>query len=76
MSTKTASQSRYSHHATHNGIGLRLIGEWLDLAAYYTGTDGNAWAFNVATGRFSNCGEIGFFRANFANHWRGELFAE
>lgn len=75
MQTIPEQAKRYAQSAeTSKGVKLRLIGYWVDLAAYYEGDDGNAYSCGV-TGRFSNCGEIGAFRSNFKTRFRGELFA-
>ena len=71
---RTTPSLRYAIETDRHGITMRLIGEWLDLAAYYEGSDGNAWSFNACTGGWSNCGPVADFRANFAQRYRGALF--
>lgn len=67
---------RFAKTYDHKGITLRLIGEWADMAAYYEGSDGNAWSFSASVpgARPSNCGPIAEFRATFASRRRGQLF--
>lgn len=72
MTTNTP--SRFAPCAHHNGAELTLIGDWQDLAAYYLGPDGAVWCLSVATGRFSNCGDVAAFRECFARRYRGRLF--
>ena len=42
-----------------SGVEMTLIGGWSDLAAYYAGSDGNAWSHQ---GSWSNCGPIEDFK--------------
>jgi hypothetical protein len=62
---------RYSKATEHDGISMTLIGYWIDLAAYYAGSDGNAWAFQM---RWANCGPVEEFKARLAQgKVRGKL---
>jgi hypothetical protein len=66
--------SRYSRTSEHAGITMTLIGYWIDLAAYYRGSDGNAWSWQ---GRWSNCGPVAEFCARLrAGRIRGKLLPE
>lgn len=58
----------------YKNIKMTLIGEWIDLAYYYRGSDGNAWSFSRCTNRWSNMGEIESFILNFEKRYRGKLF--
>ena len=62
-----------------NGIRLTLIGHWSDLAAYYAGSDGNAWMFHTGStygGPWSNLGPLAKFREMFSKKHRGTLFEQ
>lgn len=68
---------RYSLESEHRGIRMKLIGEWIDMAAYYEGSDGNAWAYQKLGGPgngWTNEGDISTFRATFGKRRRGYLF--
>jgi hypothetical protein len=66
--------SRYSRITEHQGITMTLIGYWIDLAAYYRGSDNNAWAYQS---RWTNCGPAEEFRARLrAGKVRGKLRAD
>lgn len=55
-----------------NGIKMTRIGGWIDIAAYYAGSDGNVWAFQMRS--FSNCGPIeNFSKGGKLVNRRGEL---
>lgn len=64
-----------SPNAVHGEIAMKLIGGWSDHCAYYEGTDGNAWRYNLGCRTWTNAGKIGTFRKLFAMMHRGELFA-
>lgn len=63
--------NRYAKEAWDGDIKMKLIGHWIDLAAYYEGSDGNAWKWQ---GRFVNEGPIAEFRATFSTRRRGQLY--
>lgn len=74
--TKTTDRyvERYAKQAEHDGIQMRLIGHWIDLAAYYEGSDGNAWSFQ---GRWVSQGPVDAFKARMsAGRIRGVLHGE
>lgn len=50
---------------------MRLIGCWIDLAAYYLGADGNVWSWSACTHGWSNCGDAETFRARQAGERPG-----
>lgn len=53
------------------GIDMELIGGWADLAGYYKGSDGNAWAYQSG---WTNQGPIAEFITRLqAGNIRGEL---
>lgn len=53
---------------------MTLIGYWIDLAAYYRGSDGNAWSYQS---RWTNCGPVAEFCARLrAGQVRGKLLQE
>ena len=53
------------------GIDMTLIGGWSDLAGYYSGSDGNAWAYQSG---WSNQGPVNQFIERLqAGRIRGEL---
>lgn len=60
----------FAKQTSHAGIDMVLIGQWQDLAAYYAGSDGNAWCWQ---GRWSNEGPLPEFRATFNQRRRGQL---
>lgn len=63
--------NRYAKQTEHNGINMTLIGGWSDLAAYYSGSDGNVWTYQMG---WSNQGPIDEFKSRFeAGRYRGEL---
>lgn len=69
--TPDTNQSRYAKESEHAGINMTLIGYWIDLAAYYSGSDGNAWAWQSG---WSNQGPIDAFKARLeAGKIRGKL---
>jgi len=72
---RTTPSLRYAVETECHGITMRLIGEWIDLAAYYSGSDGNAWTYSATTGGWSNGGDLESFRASFERRYRGALFA-
>ena len=50
---------------------MTLIGGWVDLAAYYAGSDGNAW---IHQSSFSNAGPVDDFKERvIQGNLRGEL---
>lgn len=51
----------YAKETEAHGIKMRLIGGWMDLAAYYAGSDGNAWSYQSG---WSNCGPLAEFIKN------------
>lgn len=61
--------------AEHNGIKMKIIGGWQDLASYYSGSDGNAWSYSHCTRKWSNQGNEVDFRARFDRMYRGKLTA-
>lgn len=65
---------RFAKLTDHRGIDMSLIGHWSDLAAYYSGSDGNAWTWSAATGKWSNSGELESFVKNFYQRFRGVLY--
>lgn len=66
--------SRYARTSEHMGITMTLIGYWIDLAAYYRGSDGNAWAYQS---RWSNCGPVEEFCTRLrAGQIRGKLLEQ
>jgi len=71
---------RYSRTSEYSGIRMTLIGYWIDLAAYYRGSDGNAWSFGSAGSygsRWTNCGPVEEFCARLrAGKIRGKLLAD
>ena len=66
---------KFSETTTHNGINMQLIGQWIDLAAYYRGSDGNAWLFHNSGHSWVNEGDCAEFIANFKQRRRGKLLA-
>lgn len=67
-------QSYFSRSTVHNRINMVLIAFWIDLVAYYEGSDGNVWAWHNGAGGWSNAGEVKEFRAQFAaGRYRGKL---
>jgi len=36
---------QYATFTEYKGIKMELVGQWIDLAAYYKGSDGNYWAY-------------------------------
>lgn len=61
----------YSNTTHHDEIAMILIGQWQDLAAYYEGSDGNAWSYQSG---WSNQGNIeAFLRRVTFRKIRGEL---
>lgn len=60
--------------AIHKDIEMTVIGDWIDLAVYYSGSDGNAWSFSRCTNKWTNCGNLETFRENFSKRYRGKLF--
>lgn len=68
-------RSKYSPVTEHNGIKMTLIGNWIDLAAYYSGSDGNVWVWSFCTSGWSNEGPESEFRVTFDKRRRGKLFA-
>ena len=76
MSTKSFLHwsNRYAKQTNFNGIKMTLIGGWNDLAAYYAGSDGNAWSHQMG---WSNQGPIDAFKSRLqAGRIRGELLPE
>lgn len=65
--------SRYAAESEHRGITMKLIGHWIDLAAYYSGSDGNAWMWHVCTSSWVNQGPIAQFIEQFPKRTRGLL---
>ena len=66
--------ARYARTSEHHGIRMELIGYWIDLAAYYRGSDGNAWSYQS---RWTNCGPVDEFCARVrAGRIRGKLLAD
>jgi hypothetical protein len=63
LQAKDRYQSRYAVTAEKDGIRMTLIGHWVDLAAYYAGSDGNAWAFQS---RWTNMGPVEAFKERLA----------
>ena len=63
-------------HTLRDGteIGMVCIGEWIDLARYWEGSDGNAWATGNSRNSWVNKGPIAEFRQHFAARFRGELY--
>ncbi len=58
----------------HNGIKMVLIGHWCDLAAYYKGSDGNAWCYHTSGRSWTNEGGLCDFLARInASKVRGHL---
>jgi hypothetical protein len=39
---------------------MTLVGEWMELCAYYSGDDGNAWSYQ--NGRWVNQGDFSEFK--------------
>lgn len=71
---KHVSGDGYTESIEYNGIKMTLIGSWIDLAAYYSGSDGNAWMFHTSTRSWVNQGECEEFKARLlANKIRGVL---
>lgn len=72
MSSYSVSPCRsYSRQTEHRGISMTLIGVWSDLAAYYSGSDGNVWAFQM---HWANLGPESEFRDRLAaGRIRGKL---
>lgn len=63
--------NRYAKETDFNGIKMTLIGGWSDLAAYYSGSDGNAWSHQ---GNWLNQGPVEQFKSRLvAGKIRGEL---
>lgn len=58
MNLKYAWKDKFGMHGEFKGIQMRRIGGWLDLCAYYAGSDGNAWAYQSG---WSNCGPLDQF---------------
>lgn len=53
MSTLLDYRTRYAPLTRNGDIHMSLIGHWIDLAAYYRGSDGNAWSYQSG---WTNCG--------------------
>lgn len=54
-------RTKFAPATEHNGIQMKRIGGWQDLAGYYSGSDGNAWT----------CRAPGAFYGSSSN-WRNE----
>ncbi len=67
-------KTQYSEQTEHNGIKMSLIGFWMDLAAYYSGSDGNAWCFSSCTHGWTNEGPLKPFIETFSKRRRGVCF--
>lgn len=67
------SRRNYAARTEHNGVSMRLIGYWSDLAAYYEGSDGNAWCWNACAHSWANEGPLRPFYDAFPTRHRGEL---
>jgi hypothetical protein len=50
----TANPSRFALATDHRGIEMTLVGYWVDLGAYYRGSDGNYWSFGTGAGYGGN----------------------
>lgn len=66
---------QFAKETDHAGIRMTLIGQWQDLAAYYAGSDGNAWMWHDCTHHWVNQGELAEFKSVFPKRYRGELNA-
>jgi len=53
--SKILTGGRWAEKTKYRGIDMELVGTWLDLSAYYKGSDGNYWSYQ--SGRWSNQGE-------------------
>ena len=72
MNTSTdRHRERYAKETDFNGIEMRLIGHWVDLAAYYRGSDGNAWAWQSGWSNRGPCEQ--FIERVKAGKWRGVI---
>lgn len=66
--------NRYARTSEHRNIRMTLIGYWIDLAAYYRGSDGNAWSYQSG---WTNCGPVDEFCSRVrAGRIRGKLLAD
>lgn len=65
--------SRYAKESESRGIKMRLIGHWIDLAAYYAGSDGNAWMWHNS-GQWVNEGPLNEFIELFPKRHKGLLY--
>lgn len=75
MKTFLDYRKRYSPMLEQDGIKMKLIGGWMDLSAYYSGTDGNVWT--LYSGRLTNSGNYSEFIARIeSGKIRGELLPE
>jgi hypothetical protein len=61
----------YAKEVEHSGIKMKLVGCWDDLAAYYSGSDGNAWCWSACTNSWANDGPIERFLETFNHRRRG-----
>lgn len=53
-----------------NNVKMTMIGGWIDLCAYYAGSDGNAWGYCTS---WSNKGDLPTFIERLkADKWHGE----
>lgn len=66
----------YARETIYHFIDMRLIGHCWDLAAYYAGSDRNAWQWSACTGGWSNLGPLEQFISTFSQKRRGELFPD
>lgn len=57
----------FSNTSEHGGIQMTIIGSLSDLAAYYSGTDGNAWMFHTSGHSWVNQGEVEAFKKRVIN---------
>lgn len=70
-------RDKFSKEVTTRGITMKMVGGWLDLVAYYSGSDGNCWSYSQLCGcgdGWVNNGPMPTFRTRFSEgHYRGEL---
>ena len=67
----------FAEQTEHEGIQFNLIGLWSDLAAYYGGSDGNAWAYHVSGRSWVNNGPVDEFCKRLkAGKIRGKLLGQ
>jgi hypothetical protein len=59
LATGTENACRFARTAEHRNVEMTLVGFWIDLAAYYRGSDGNYWSFGTGAGYGGNWCNLG-----------------